>query len=70
MHLVSRCRQTVRIAGRRFEFRAGEHIHTENSYKYTIPGFQALARMAGFSPVAAWSDRDKLFSLHYLQCAE
>jgi dimethylhistidine N-methyltransferase len=69
MHLVSRCRQTVRIDGRRFEFQAGEHIHTENSYKYTIEGFQALARTAGLSPVAAWSDRDRLFSLHYLQCA-
>ncbi|HYQ72223.1 MAG TPA: L-histidine N(alpha)-methyltransferase, partial [Gammaproteobacteria bacterium] len=70
MHLVSRCRQTVRIDGRRFEFRAGEHIHTENSYKYTVQGFQMLAVMAGLNPVTVWIDRDKLFSLHYLQRAD
>ena len=35
MHLASRKRQKVRVAGRSFEFRGGETIHTENSYKYT-----------------------------------
>ena len=35
MHLASRDRQRVRVAGRWFEFRGGETIHTENSYKYT-----------------------------------
>src|SRR5262249_44815361 len=36
MHLASRKRQKVKVAGRTIEFRAGETIHTENSYKYTI----------------------------------
>ena len=36
MHLASRKRQKVRVAGRSFEFRGGETIHTENSYKYTL----------------------------------
>ena len=34
--------------GRRFHFRAGERIHTENSYKYSIGQFQELARAAGW----------------------
>ena len=44
MHLVSRRDQTVRILGERFAFRAGETIHTENSYKYSLDRFRALAR--------------------------
>src|SRR5713226_7283572 len=36
MHLASKKRQKVRVAGRLIEFRAGETIHTENSYKYSL----------------------------------
>ena len=39
MHLASKTRQKVRVAGRGIEFRAGETIHTENSYKYTLESF-------------------------------
>ncbi|MDV2984629.1 UNVERIFIED_CONTAM: L-histidine N(alpha)-methyltransferase [Methylobacteriaceae bacterium AG10] len=67
MHLVSRRAQTVRVAGRNFGFAAGETIHTENSYKYTLDGFRALAARAGWSPVEAWTDRDGLFSVHALR---
>lgn len=67
MHLVSRCRQRVMIAGRAFEFDEGESVHTENSYKYTVDGFQALARAAGFVPQAVWIDDARWFSLHWLQ---
>jgi dimethylhistidine N-methyltransferase len=56
MHLVSKHRQRVRVAGRAIEFRAGESIHTENSYKYTLEAFAALARGSGWTPVAAWTD--------------
>lgn len=66
MHLVSRRRQTLRIAGQAFAFREGESIHTEDSHKYTLEGFQALARAAGWRPVQAWCDPERLFSLHYL----
>ena len=34
MHLASLKRQKVKVAGETIEFRAGETIHTENSYKY------------------------------------
>src|SRR6202035_5153352 len=36
MHLISRKAQSVRVLGRSFSFRAGESIHTENSYKYSL----------------------------------
>ncbi|MEP3247542.1 MAG: L-histidine N(alpha)-methyltransferase [Sneathiella sp.] len=66
MHLVSKRDQIVSIGGTRFGFREGETIHTENSYKYTISGFQELARRAGFSPQKVWTDEQALFSVHYL----
>jgi len=56
MHLVSGRRQKVNIAGQVIEFAAGETIHTENSYKYTIESFGLLAQSAGWTPVAAWTD--------------
>jgi uncharacterized SAM-dependent methyltransferase len=56
MYLASTKRQKVRVAGKALTFRAGETIHTENSYKYTIGAFEALARGAGWSPLAVWTD--------------
>jgi dimethylhistidine N-methyltransferase len=56
MHLASTMRQKVHVAGVAINFRAGETIHTENSYKYTIESFQALARGSGWSPLKSWTD--------------
>jgi L-histidine N-alpha-methyltransferase len=66
MHLESRSAQTVRVAGRRFAFAAGERIHTENSYKYSFDTFCRIARRAGFTPRRTWTDSDELFSVHFL----
>jgi dimethylhistidine N-methyltransferase len=66
MHLASKRRQKVRLAGRTIDFRAGETIHTENSYKYTLASFAALARGSGWSPVATWTDAGGNFSVHAL----
>ncbi len=66
MHLVSRRAQELRILGRRFGFEAGESIHTESSYKYTVEEFHSLARRAGLWPVHVWRDAGQLFSVHYL----
>jgi dimethylhistidine N-methyltransferase len=66
MHLVSKKRQKVRVAGRAIEFRAGETIHTENSYKYTLEYFTALARGSGWTPVDVWTDAGANFSIHAL----
>ena len=67
MHLESLRAQTAVVDGTVIEFAAGETIHTENSYKHTIAGFQALARSAGWSPVSCWTDDAALVSLHLLQ---
>jgi dimethylhistidine N-methyltransferase len=66
MHLASRKRQSVKVCGRTIDFRAGETIHTENSYKYSVESFGALARGAGWSPVAVWTDPKGWFSVQAL----
>jgi dimethylhistidine N-methyltransferase len=67
MYLVSLAEQIVRVAGRAYSFARGERIHTENSHKYSVEEFQALARAGGWQPVMAWTDPDRLFSLHLLR---
>jgi dimethylhistidine N-methyltransferase len=66
MHLRSLIDQSVRVGKDVFHFAENETIHTENSHKYTVGEFQALARRAGLRPLRAWSDPNRLFSLHYL----
>ena len=56
----------MRIGSRRFHFRAGESIHTENSYKYSVRQFQDLARSSGWVPKRVWTDTGNLFSVHEL----
>jgi dimethylhistidine N-methyltransferase len=68
MHLASTARQKVRIGDATVEFRAGETIHTENSYKYSVDSFRALAHGSGWSPLSAWNDG--LFSVHALRMTE
>jgi dimethylhistidine N-methyltransferase len=67
MHLVSRARQQVRLDGQTFSFEEGETLHTENSYKFSVQGMQALAEQAGFVPGPVWTDPGRLFSVHWLQ---
>ena len=67
MHLMSRTPQIVRVRGQVFRFATGETIHTENSYKYAIEEFQALASGNGFAPERVWTDANNLFSVHYLR---
>ena len=66
MHLESRVAQSILLGDRAIGFARGETIHTENSYKYTVESFQALAAEAGWSPVAVWTDPRRYFSLHAL----
>jgi len=67
VYLASRKRQKVHVGGKTFEFRAGETIHTENSYKFTIKSFNALVRGAGWAPVTVYTDPDQYFSVHVLK---
>ena len=66
MHLASSKRQKVKVAGETIDFRAGETIHTENSYKYSADSFCALARGSGWAPLAAWTDPDRYFCVQAL----
>jgi len=67
MHLVSHHDQQVRIDGHLFEFKAGESIHTENSYKYAPEEFQRLAWEAGWAVEKVWLDPQRYFSVHLLK---
>lgn len=64
MHLVSTRRQTLRLNGHRFEFKEGERLHTENSYKYSPAEFIDLLRGNGFTDVRHWIDDDGLFAIY------
>lgn len=66
MHLVAQSAQDVKLDGRSYSFAAGESLHTESSYKYTLEGFDTLARAAGWSAARAWLDAERRFSVHLL----
>ena len=67
MHLASTKRQKVKVDGERIEFRAGETIHTENSYKYSVESFSALARGSGWTVHTHWTDADDYFAVFALR---
>jgi dimethylhistidine N-methyltransferase len=67
MHLEATEPQAVRIDGTVRRFAAGERIHTENSYKYAPPEFEALLHEAGFADARLWQDRDRQFSVFYAE---
>jgi dimethylhistidine N-methyltransferase len=69
MHLESRQRQSVTLAGHTFKFEQGERIWTESSYKYTVEGFSEIAARAGYQLEAVWKDPDELFSVQYYKVA-
>ncbi len=70
MHLISKKAQSVRVLGRNFSFRAGESIHTESSYKYSLERFAALARGSGWTPRESWTDAAGMFSVHALVASD
>jgi dimethylhistidine N-methyltransferase len=66
MHLVSVAEQRVRIGPVTFDFRAGETIHTENSYKYDVPELTARAARCGLRLDETWTDAQNYFAVLYL----
>jgi L-histidine N-alpha-methyltransferase len=56
MHLEARRPVVVHWPAGERRFAAGERIHTENSYKFTVEGFDGLLRTAGWSRTRAWTD--------------
>ncbi|MGH8279452.1 MAG: L-histidine N(alpha)-methyltransferase [Gammaproteobacteria bacterium] len=69
MHLISLDEQTVNIAEQTLHFHTGEHLITEYSYKYTLPGFAALAAQAGLGVRKVWTNEQRWFSVQYLTAA-
>ena len=63
MHLEARAPLAVRWPGGERRFAAGERIHTENSYKHTVPGFGALLSDAGFRTLQHWQDERGWFAV-------
>lgn len=63
MHLVSLSPQTVTVAGVAYAFAAGETLHTENSHKFTIEGFRALAAEAGWKQEREWTSSTPAFAI-------
>jgi len=66
MHLVSLRDQSVRVGVRDVHFARGESIHTENSHKWRLERFTALAQRSGWLSGAVWCDDARLFSVHEL----
>ena len=69
MHLVSWIDQDLIVGDRHFPIKAGETIHTENSYKFTEAGFAALAERAGWRIGDSWISADPAFAVFLLQDA-
>ena len=65
MHLEAREDVHVQWPGGARRFRAGERIHTENSYKYRRAGAVGLLEQAGFAAVKVWTDPNGWFALIY-----
>ena len=64
MHLESIISQTVRIPGlATIHFAAGETIHTENSYKFTLAAIDELLSDSGFVCTRTFSDAGELFAV-------
>ena len=66
IRLVSEKDQVVQVAGTEIDIADGEAILTEYSHKYTLEGFAAMAREAGFEVARVWTDDQQLFSVQYL----
>ncbi len=66
MFLVSMSRHYVRLGrlDREVWFDAGEAIHTEDSYKYSLDEISALARSAGLHVEEQWFDGQHRFSVN------
>jgi dimethylhistidine N-methyltransferase len=69
MHLVSVRRQRVWVGPAAFDFRDGESIHTENSYKYDLSDLAARAGRCGLRLDEAWTDGQNYFAVSYLTAA-
>lgn len=70
MHLEARRDVVVTWSGGSRTFRSGQRIHTENSYKHTVPAFRTLLADAGLRTVGHWTDPAQWFAFFVAVPAE
>jgi len=63
MHLQARADVQVAWPGARRQYVTGERLHTESSYKYSVEGFDALLRTAGYTNTRCWTDDKAWFAV-------
>lgn len=65
MHLVSKKDQSVYVGslGKSYEFRKGESVHTESSYKYSVERIESLGEKSGLRVKKHLLDDKKWFDL-------
>ncbi|MAY74560.1 MAG: L-histidine N(alpha)-methyltransferase [Phycisphaerae bacterium] len=69
MGLQSLRDQSVVIGDRIFEFKDGERMHTESSYKFTLGEFETEALACGLKTLKAWTDAKGDFAVFHLGAA-
>ena len=69
MHLESKLDQQVSIGaiGKKFYFKKGEKIHTENSYKYSLRRLNKLVKKAGLQVIRNFTDPEEQYTLLLLK---
>lgn len=67
MHLAARHALTVRWGDGERSFQAGERLHTENSYKYSVAGFAELLRRSGFRASRCWTSENGWFAVFWAE---
>ncbi len=66
IYLVCLREQTVYVLDHPIRFKRFERIHIEDSHKYTVEGFCALAKHAGWQCSNSWTDEQNWFAVHHL----
>ena len=66
MHLISKEDQQVTLESTQINFKKGEHIITEYSYKYSLISFKDLVS-EDYIISNVWCDKNNLFSVQYLR---
>ncbi len=67
MHLQALRDLAVHWPSGSLKLQAGDRIHTENSYKYTVESLNHLLRNAGYSQIRIWTDPDNYFAVALAQ---
>ncbi len=67
MHLEARRALVVHWPEGERRFEAGERLHTENSYKYSVERFAGLLQSAGFAHSRCWVDAQGWFAVFWAQ---